>query len=61
MDQKREAAVSPAELLRRAREEQDIMLRDRRTLHREPEVGAHLPRTCAYVRQRLTEMGYEPK
>ena len=61
MDQKREAAVSPAELLRRAREEQDAMLRDRRTLHREPEVGAHLPRTCAYVRQRLTEMGYEPK
>lgn len=36
-------------------------LTDRRTIHQHPETGAVLPRTTAYVKRRLTEMGYEPQ
>lgn len=36
------------------------IIEDRRWLHRNPEVGACLPQTKEYVKQRLTEMGYEP-
>lgn len=32
----------------------------RRTLHRHPEVGAHLPRTAEYVTKQLTALGYTP-
>lgn len=32
----------------------------RRELHQIPELGFDLPKTHAYVKQRLTEMGYEP-
>lgn len=39
----------------------DTLLADRRTLHREPEVGTVLPKTAAYVMRRLTEMGYAPR
>lgn len=34
---------------------------DRRCLHQNPEVGAHLPQTAAYVKKRLSEMGYQPE
>ena len=34
---------------------------DRRRLHRNPEAGAVLPETVAYVKERLTEMGYHPQ
>lgn len=34
---------------------------DRRRLHRNPEAGAVLPETVAYVKGRLTEMGYHPQ
>ena len=33
----------------------------RRTLHENPEVGTHLPKTTAYVMDKLREFGYEPK
>ncbi len=50
----------PHELLERARELMPQLVTDRRTLHCDPEVGPSLPRTAAYVKKRLTEMGYEP-
>ena len=34
------------------------LLTDRRTLHRDPEVGPSLPRTAAYVTERLMALGY---
>jgi amidohydrolase len=33
------------------------IIRDRRELHRIPEMGVYLPKTSAYVRRRLDEMG----
>lgn len=36
------------------------IISDRRTIHKNPEVGACLPHTKAYVKKRLSEMGYEP-
>ena len=33
----------------------------RRTIHSNPEVGAELPKTKAYVMDKLREFGYEPK
>ncbi|MBU5419492.1 amidohydrolase [Acetanaerobacterium sp. MSJ-12] len=46
-------------LLERAWELQDQMVADRRYLHQNPELGFELPLTAAYVKKRLTEMGYE--
>ena len=37
------------------------ILADRRNLHRSPEVGTCLPETSAYVKRRLTALGYEPE
>ena len=37
------------------------LLTDRRTLHRDPEVGPSLPRTAAYVTERLMALGYTPR
>jgi len=36
------------------------MIRDRRILHKNPEVGQSLPQTTAYVMGRLSAMDYEP-
>ena len=36
------------------------ILTHRRTLHSNPEAGAHLPQTTAYVMQQLTRLGYQP-
>ena len=36
------------------------MVADRREIHKNPEVGACLPKTKEYVKKRLSEMGYEP-
>ena len=49
------------ELLKEAQAMMESLSADRRTLHREPELGMNLPHTIAYVKKRLTEMGYEPK
>lgn len=40
---------------------QEQMVRDRRALHRIPEFGFELPLTSEYVKNRLREMGIEPK
>lgn len=49
------------QLLAEARAMQAELTDDRRTLHREPEVGRGLPKTVAYVKNVLTGLGYEPK
>ena len=38
----------------------DTLRADRRALHGMPELGMELPRTTAYVEQRLRQMGLEP-
>lgn len=40
---------------------QSQMVKDRRWLHQNAELGLDLPKTTKYVKERLTEMGYEPK
>lgn len=49
------------DILHRAQAMMDTLIADRRHLHGIPEIGHDLPQTTAYVKQRLTEMGYEPK
>ena len=49
------------ELRREAQTMQPQLTADRRRLHRNPEAGAVLPETVAYVKKRLTEMGYHPQ
>lgn len=39
----------------------DDIVSYRRTIHQNPEVGAELPKTKAYVIEKLREFGYEPK
>lgn len=46
-------------LIDEAKALQDAIVKDRRWLHRHPELGFELDDTCAYVRGRLEEMGYE--
>lgn len=36
-------------------------IKDRRALHKIPEIGVYTPNTAAYVKKRLTEIGIEPK
>lgn len=39
----------------------DTILAHRRYFHQNPELGLDLPKTAAYVEEKLKEMGYEPK
>ena len=39
----------------------DDIVSYRRTIHRNPEVGAELPKTKSYVIEKLKEFGYDPK
>ena len=48
-------------LLQEAEVMQPEILADRRTLHRNPETGAELPETAAYVKRRLEALGYVPR
>ena len=48
------------ELLEQARSLNGELVRWRRHIHENPEVGADLPDTCAYVAEELRKMGYEP-
>ena len=48
------------ELLSEAGQMRETLLAHRRTLHRNPEAGPHLPETAAYVKRRLAELGYQP-
>jgi len=48
-----------SDLLTEAKALQDIIVKDRRYLHQNAELGMDLPVTSAYVAKRLKEMGYE--
>ena len=48
------------ELLSEAGQMRETLLAHRRTLHRNPEAGPHLPETAAYVKHQLAELGYQP-
>lgn len=39
----------------------DDLINYRRTIHSNPEVGFELPKTKAYVMNKLKEFGYNPK
>jgi amidohydrolase len=39
----------------------DEIISFRRTIHENPEVGEHLPKTTAFVMDKLRELGYDPK
>ena len=49
------------EFLKQANLIKDEIINYRRTIHKNPEVGAELPKTKAYVIEQLKKMGYEPK
>ena len=48
-------------LLEQAIAMKDEIISYRRTIHNNPEVGTELPKTKAYVMDKLREFGYEPK
>lgn len=48
------------ELINSAKKLEEHIIADRRAIHKNPEVGACLPKTKEYVKKRLSEMGYEP-
>ena len=48
------------ELLEQAEALSGELVRWRRHIHENPEVGADLPDTCAYVTEELKKIGYEP-
>lgn len=39
----------------------NVLIDDRRIIHKYPEIGLDLPKTTSYVMKRLNEMGYEPE
>lgn len=49
------------DIYERAIELKETIVKDRRHIHQNPEVGFDLPDTTKYVKQRLSEMGYEPQ
>lgn len=49
--------ISAQEIRRRAEEIRPQITADRRYLHQIPEIGTDLPKTSAYIKQRLDEMG----
>ena len=54
-------AISAEEIKKRAYELKEQIVRDRRYLHQIPEIGTDLPKTSAYIKKRLDEMGIEWK
>ena len=44
-----------------AKEIKEELIRHRRYLHENPEIGLHLPNTKAYVIEQLKRYGYEPE
>ncbi|MDU4891357.1 MAG: M20 family metallopeptidase [Clostridium sp.] len=48
-------------ILKSAKDMENQIIADRRAIHENPEVGHELPKTTAYVKQRLEEMGIEAK
>jgi len=49
------------QFLESARAMKDELIKYRREIHQNPEVGDHLPQTTKYVMERLKEFGYEPQ
>ena len=49
------------EFLRRAKELEHQMQKDRRYLHQHAEAGKHLPGTTKYVMERLSSIGLSPR
>ena len=49
------------QFLESARAMKDELIKYRREIHQNPEVGDHLPQTTKYVMDRLKEFGYEPQ
>ena len=52
--------MEAADIFEAAKKIQDDLVAHRRTLHKNPEVGSHLPHTTEYVMQQLKALGYEP-
>ena len=48
-------------MLEKAKLIEEQIIADRRVFHQEPEMGLNMPKTVAYVKKRLIEMGYEPQ
>ena len=48
-------------ILKTANDIKDIIVRDRRAIHQNPEIEFDLPLTTEYVIRNLIEMGYEPR
>lgn len=48
------------EIMEEAKKLQTQMVKDRRTIHKNPEVGLELEKTCTYVMKRLEDMGITP-
>ena len=46
--------------LKRSNELYEETVANRRYLHQNPEIGMDLPKTSAYIMDKLKEMGYEP-
>lgn len=47
--------------LQEAQQDEPLLLEDRRYLHRHPGTGFDIPDAVAYVTEKLTAMGYEPR
>ena len=47
--------------MEQAKSIKDEIISYRRHIHSNPEVGAELPKTKAYVMDKLREFGYDPK
>ncbi len=52
--------IKASEILASAQELNHTIIAHRRAIHHEPEVGPHLPKTCAYVKEQLRRLGYDP-
>lgn len=48
-------------MYKEALEIKETIVANRRHLHQNPELGLELPKTAAFVEEKLREMGYEPK
>ncbi len=48
-------------IYKEALEIKDTLIANRRHLHQNPELGLELPKTAAFVEEKLREMGYEPQ
>ena len=48
-------------ILEQAQAIQEEIVANRRTIHKNPELGLDLPKTVAFVKEKLIEMGYTPE